>query len=259
MGDKIKLNHHSASVLPYNIDKNGDLQFILEQKDPAYKKPFFDSGVNFEGGNREKGVHTDISPEATVKREIREEFWDMYEASESLNALLGQEFIVKEPKTAGKYDEKSVQRLKQAVPIFIKGMNYAGDYIMTVNAPITKTPLVYASSIFLKKLSEEEFKAMEELIKEFDGKLTTDNLKWGSRITAVSLRQINEQNIKCAWGYCGIINSLLRKGQLPSQPTNIIRPLTLVENIELTLTENFPKGIPNYDVYEKTYEYLVKK
>ncbi len=76
----IELNHHSASILPYHLDLEDRLNFVLERKSPDYKKPFFDNALNFFGGNWEKGKYNEKSPEETVSREIKEEFWISYEA-----------------------------------------------------------------------------------------------------------------------------------------------------------------------------------
>jgi len=265
MGEKIVLNHHSAAIIPFFIDDKGDLHFVFEHKDPGYKKPFFDDGLNGEGGNYEKGVHKDASPKVTVVREVSEEFWAAYEAPESLNALLGQEFIAREPQVVAKYDDKSVKRLKQAVPILTAGMKYAGSYIMTVQPPITKTELRYGSSIFVKELSKDESGELEAMVKEFDGKLTTDNLKWGSKISVVSLRQINERNMKFAWGYCSVVNSLLRNECLPRQPVGVIRPLSLVQVADMPHLDAAPglrdaNSVPTYESFENAnYAYFVKQ
>jgi hypothetical protein len=261
MGDKIQLNHHSAAVIPFFLGDKGDIHFVFEQKDPAYKKPFFDGALNGEGGNFEKGVHTDKSPEMTLMREVREEFWDAYEAPESLNALLGQEFLTREPQVAVKYDDKSVKRLKGAMILLTERMKYSESYIMTVQPPITKTELKYGSSIFVKQLSKEERSELEAMIKDFDGKLTTDNLKWGSKIGIFSLKDINEKNMKFSWGYCGVINMLLRREYLPRQPMGVIRPLNLVQMESMSTTVDFlvKPGVPSYESFEMAHEYLVKQ
>jgi len=68
-----ELNHHSTGLLPYHINSQGSLEFVLEQKDPDFKKPYFDNGLNFLGGNWMKKDHEDKSPKETLIREIKEE------------------------------------------------------------------------------------------------------------------------------------------------------------------------------------------
>src|SRR3989338_6597587 len=95
---RITLNHHSASVLPYFWASEGDLIFILEQKDPGYMNPYFNKGLTFLGGNWESKKHAaDKSPEDTLKRELEEEFFLRGEEPESLAALIGGEVLAKNP------------------------------------------------------------------------------------------------------------------------------------------------------------------
>jgi len=256
MGEVIKLNHHSAAVLPYHLDLEGRLHFVLEQKDPKYKAPYFDNGLNFLGGNWEKGVNTDLSPKDVVERETPEEFWDKYEAPESLNSLLGQEFLKREPEVMVKYDLKSVERIKQVGKIVGSSLGYAGNYIVRVLPPITKSELVYGSSIFTRVLSEQEFKTICDVAQEFEGRLTTDNLKWGSKTVVVTLDDINHKNRKFSWGYCNMVNMMFQHSFLPKQPCGVARPLNLVkiEGMPLPLqAETFE------DIEKEGYAYLEKK
>ncbi len=262
------VNHHSAGVLPFFVHPKDGLTFILEQKDAKYKAPFFDNGLNFAGGNREKGVHDDFSPEDTARREISEEFWKAYEAPESLNDLLGEKFIASEPDVVKKYDSGSIARIKQVVPVFLDGMKHAADYLMTVHPPITRDPLKYGSTIFTKQLSEGEFGSLVDLIVEFDGKLTTDNLKWGSKIVAVSLKEINAKNLKFSWGYCQVMNDLLISGKLPVQKHDdgVLRPLANfvdAERIYRSGQNETSTGCGTYEQFESSsggqLTYLVKQ
>jgi len=228
MGEVITLNHHSAAVLPVHVDLEGAVHLLLEEKDKDYKAPFFDMGLNFLGGNWEKGVNTDESPRMLILRELVEEFWGLFEPTESLNNLLGEDFLKREPEVAAKYDYASVQKIKQITDIIIADMRLAGNYIMRVQPPITKEELAYGSTIFTAGLNAEKFKAIEAILREFDGKITTDNLKWGSRIVAITLKEINQNNRKFSWGYCNIVNELMKVGYSFLQP-GVIRPLNLIK------------------------------
>ncbi len=254
-------NHHSASVLPYHVDAQGTLRFVTEQKDPQFKEPFFNAGHIFQGGNFEKGIHFDKSPLETLEREVREEYWLAFEDPRSLNDLHGQEFMTREPNLAAKYEAKSIARIKRAVPILLNDVKHANDYSVTVNPPIVKAPQTYGATVFVKELSTAEFGELEALIKEFDGRLTTDNLKWGSRISINSVRDLNSRNEKFAWGYDKIINDLLKRHRLPQQPFGIVREMTLVNVEELNYwQEQASPGVLTYALLEKSgYQYLDKK
>ncbi|MBU4493035.1 MAG: hypothetical protein KKA61_01570 [Nanoarchaeota archaeon] len=222
MKKSIILNHHAASLLAYYVDPKKGLHFILEQKDPGYKPPYFDNGLNFIGGNWKKGVNEDKSPEELVRREINEEFWDKYEAPESLNELLGEKFLKREPGVIVKYNNESVQRIKSVGKILDEGASYTTDYIVKISPSITKN--TYGLTAFTNQLSKGEFETIETIIDEFKGKLITDNIKWGSKIVSVTLDEINEDNKKFAWGYGRILNDLIKSYINPSS-VGVIRPL----------------------------------
>ena len=242
MAEIITLNHHSAAVLPFHVDLEDTVHLILEEKDKGYKPPFFDSGLNFLGGNWEKGVHQDKTPRELVCREINEEFWSKFEATESLNALLGQKFLDSEPEVAAKYDQASIQKIRQIGALITADMRYAGNYIIKVQPPITKTELVYGSTIFTTGLDSEKFKTVEAILKEFDGKVTTDNLKWGSRVVSVTLKEINQKNTKFSWHYCHIVNELMNSGYSFLKP-GVIRTLNLVQVSKMNYVP--PEGSPD--------------
>ena len=253
------LNHHAASLLSYYVDPEKGLHFILEQKDPDYKPPFFDNGLNFIGGNWKKGFNIDKSPEELAHREINEEFWDKYEAPESLNELLGEKFLKREPGVIVKYNNESVQRIKSVGKILDEGASYTTDYIVKIYPPITKNVLTYGLTAFTKKLSKEEFETIETVIDEFDGKLITDNLKWGSKIVSVSLDEINKQNKEFAWGYGIILNDLI-KSDIDTSSTGVIRPLNLIKVKKIKYpaeAERTKSGCPTFNGFESIgYEYV---
>jgi hypothetical protein len=256
------LNHHSASVLPYYQDPEGILRVVLERKDPCYKPPFFDSGFTFIGGNWQKGVNDDKSPEEVVLREIDEEFWMRYEAPEWLNQLLGEAFLKQEPFIVAKYSQKAVNSIKAVRDVLYQGLRHAADFEVTVNPPVTKKPLVYGTSIFAKELSQDEFSTIEDVIAEFEGVVTTDNLVWGGRLMAVSLADINQQNMKFAWGYDHIMNSLLGTG-LPPQQQCVFRTLDLVSVKKMAYAKDVERsasGCPTFDGFESLgYKYSSKQ
>lgn len=254
----IKLNHHAGVVLPYHLDAEGTLHFILEQKDPGYKAPFFDNALNFLGGNWQKGVHDDKTPDEVAIREVEEEFWVRHEPAESLNELLGQDFLQHEPEVLGRYNLQTAQRIQQAGRMLTEDIQYADSYLVDISPPICDPKLSYGLSVFTCPLSEEEFGTIEDLLTHFDGKLTTDNLRWGSRIVSISLPEINQDNRKFSWAYDKVMNSMFENGLLPAQPVGVLRELSLVDVKPVFYFEPMEKselGCPTFQALEGIYEY----
>ncbi len=234
MEKSIILNHHAASLLSYYVDPEKGLHFILEQKDPGYKPPYFDKGLNFIGGNWKKGVNKDKSPKELVRREIEEEFWRRDEPIEYLNELLGEKFLKTEViKEKAKYegDDKPLQRINLVGKILEDGAIYTTDYIVKIPPRITKNTLTYGLTAFINKLSKEEFETIETIINDYNGELTTDNKNHKSKIVSVTLDEINGINgntKKFAWGYGLILNDLIKSYINPSS-IGVIRPINLIK------------------------------
>jgi len=227
-----ELNHHSAAVLPYYVE--GDtIHFLLERKDPGYKPPYFDNGLNFLGGNRQD---VDTSPKELATREVQEEFRKRKEGEESLNKLLGQQFTDESQEEAPQsYDEATTERIKGVIPRVLDSMRYQGSYIISVHPPITKDVLRYGATVFTKELSGEEFGYLSNLVRDLDGKLTPDNIKYDSSTVVTSLDEINRDNMKFAWGYDHILNGLASKGIFLIQSVGV----QLMEESRLRGVEKF--------------------
>ena len=260
MNQIINLNHHAAAVLPYFIDSKGIFHFIFEQKDPNYKVPFFDNGLNFMGGNWQKGAFSDISPEETVQREVNQEFWNQYETPESLNELLGEKFLEAEPLVGTQYDDEAIQRIKIAGQMLMEDVHHSSHFIMQIHPPIMKSSLSYGLTVFVKSLSSEAHNSIESIIDEYNGKLTTDNLKWGSKIVSVSLEDINRQNTKFSWGYDQVLSTLLRES--PVENDGVIRTLGFIDLREMDVPAEIERtklGTPTYRGFESIgFQYLEK-
>jgi hypothetical protein len=257
-----QLNHHSAAVLPFHFGENG-LTFVLEQKDPKFKPPYFDNAFCFLGGNWQKGEHTDSSPIQTLSREVREEFWQQYEAPESLNALLGEEFLQREPDVIARYSSQEVNRIKEMSNLLLTGARHVVDYVFTINPPIMKTPLVAGSSIFLKELTREELQTIEGLVLEFQGRLTTDNLRRGSQTAVTSLDKINARASKFAYQYDHILKDLLGNELASYAPVGILR--TIDPKLISVRRVSYPQDIgfnssegPSYHDLEQMFEFKQK-
>ncbi len=251
------LNHHSATVLPYHLDNQGRLHFVLEQKDPKYKPPFFDNGLNFFGGNWEASKNpNEISPEETAIREIREEFWQQYESPESLNDLLGQDFVDKQPNLRESYGKQSLDTIKEIGRTIVGDIKHAGDYIMRVRKPIVRDDVLsYGLTVFTKALSESKLIRIIGITEMFRGKLTKDNIKWGSKTRVLRLDEINANPAKFAWGYDQVMNDLLERRVLPGEGLGVIRPLSLVsaERVQYPNGEERTfSGSPTYQGFRRT-------
>jgi len=253
MQQKIKFNHHAAAVLPYYLNKERGLCFVLEQKGPDYMIPYFNNGLCLLGGNWQKGIHTEQSPEGTMIREVYEEFWNRAEEDDSLNDLIGEKVVKRQPELIDKYDKAAIQRIQQIGEMFVNGVRYAADYIVSINPPILENVLTAGFSIFARELSDNEFKGVENIIDEFDGKLTTDNLKWGGRTVCVYLDEINSENMKFTWSYDHMVNDMLGS-ELPAQEPKIIRTLGLVGAERIQLPQGIDiseSGCPTYESFKK--------
>lgn len=252
------LKHHCATILPF-YRKNDDIYFLLEQKDPKFRPPYFENGLNFLGGNWLKDK--DNSPLDILAREISEEFYLTNEPEESLNELLGQEFLKDESKRAlvvASHTKERLGRVQQLGGSLLTQVTYAMSFVVTVRPPISKGDnLEYGASIFLKELSENEFSGMEALLSEFDGKVSTDNLKFGGKTVLVSLNDINTSNRKFSWGYDHIVNALVDNGYLPSHKDGVLRPLKLVsvDGLGTSNCECDSNGVPTFAGLKALYTY----
>lgn len=246
--EKILLNHHAGVVLPYYRDEEGMLHFIMEQKSADYKPPYFDKGLNFIGGN---WMAQDNSPRGTVDRELAEEFRKIEEGPESLNGLLGGEkFLEREAEVQSEEDVAAVENIQHFGETISKMMGHCADYVVEVHPPIREEVLRYGVSVFLNKISEIDYPRIEEIIAEYDGKLTTDCINRGGRIVSVTADGINMENTKFAWGYDHILNRLLAfDGGFPMGEVGVNRTLSLVRVSPMELHPIGAKG-PSYEEIE---------
>ncbi len=221
---KQELNHHSAALLPYYVSATGTLHFVFERKDPKFRAPYFDRGLNFLGGN---SLPQDVSTLDLLHRELSEEFWHIDEPQESLNALLGQAFIDEHPDVVDRFSVHDVNKIQEISTCILRDAVYAGTYERRIPPPIMKTELVHTGSIYVKRLDALEFKLIEDLLSQYGNKITPDNLRWGSTVEIATLEDINQHAQKFAWGYCGLLNDLLQRGFFPSDE-RVLRPLSLI-------------------------------
>ena len=264
---KANLKTHAGVVLPYHVDGNRDLHFVFERKDPGFKIPFFDNGLNFLGGNYQKGgKYTDASPEDTAVREIREEFGILEEdIDESYEKLTGQSFESWQ-RTQQTSENLRLDITKRFGNILSNDLKYVGaDFIASIHSPLVKTDFQYAIAVFLRSLSQEEFGFISSNIADLEGRVTTDNLKWGSRTEVIPYSRINQTPEKFSWGYDQIMNYLIERSLLPlaSGSLPVIRPLSRsfleVNPMEYSSDiERTAKGVPTFRGFEQEgYNYIL--
>lgn len=203
-------NHHSASVLPVYVDNYGNLNFLLEEKDPGYKEPYFNQGAVFFGGNWEKRKeYEDRSPKETLIREIEEEFRRIEDPLESLNELVGEDFISETKDNYQKQDfsKRDKERVWSVGKLILRNLKHRANYEVTVRPPIMKeSDLVYGSSVFISPLSKKGYEHTKSVIEQYDGAITPDNVEWGSRTFFWNPKEDNPA--KFAWGYDQILHNL---------------------------------------------------
>lgn len=258
------LNHHGAIGINYHIDDAGITHIIFEQTDETYNPPYFDESLKCLGGNWEKGAnYSDKSPEDTYYREIREEFWEKKEEQESSGGFYNQNFINKKNPSNTKYNKRAIDDIKQIPKILLENVEHCADYVVTLQPPITKDTLKHGLTVFQRELDESEFNKITKIIDEYNGALTTDNLKWGSKIVCMTIDEINEYKIKTAGGQNLIINNLITSKILPDNEKINIRPnvknLINISRIKYPsdgeLTES---GCPTFKGFEDMgYRYLI--
>jgi hypothetical protein len=257
----MKLNHHSATVLPFHVDERGVFHGIFERKSADYRPPFFDNALNFIGGNSQVG---DASPRAVKTRELEEEFWQIYEPEESLNKMLGQEFINEKPHVVAVYDPAAIRTLQHLGDLLHKDAQHAGDYFVRTVSPITKGELIYAGTVFVKQLQTPEFReARDIIVNEFVGRVTTDNVRRGSLTEVLSRDEINLGNRKFSWGYDIVTNQLMRTGVIPQQEYGVLRSMAVLVDdleskpiapIEVVWTPGGERGFSDFVAMGHTYK-----
>ncbi len=210
------LKFHSAGIFPYAFPKDKKITFLFEMKSEDYIPPFFNNGLGFLGGNRDA---KDESPERTLERELNEEFHIICEdEEESLNELLGEEVLQERHIPFNmNYDKKTIEDIKRVPSILLERKIYVGSYLATFSPPLAgiKREIRGIESIFIKELSQEEYLFVNTLLKKTEGKITTDNLKFGGKTLFASLDDINENKYKFSWDCGYIINDILKKGKVP--------------------------------------------
>lgn len=196
----IVFNHNAGVVLPYHLDQEGTLKFLFEQKDPKFKPPYLDNALCFLGGNWQKGIHPDTSPEETARRRVLEEFWINNGDNEEINFP---------------YSSETLARVQDIGRMVMQGLEYGMDFGVTHVPPLEKEDFSCTYTVFLRQLSDDKYAAIERVLLECEGKVTTDNGRHDSRIVLVTLDEAADPaQRKFSWGYDHVLNALLQAGKL---------------------------------------------
>ena len=249
------MNFYSSGILPYHFIDKG-IAFLFERKSDDYVPPFFNNSLGLLGGNR--GNTEDKSPEEVLERELKEEFHILEEGKESLNELIGQGILQEEehaPRILN-YDKGTIEDIKRMPSVLLEGKVYTESYFVRFFPPLggIEKEVKGIESVFTKKLSHEEYLFIAGLLKKTNGRITTDNLKFGGKTLFASLEEINDNRYKFSWCIDQIIRDLLKKGKIPVPPGYpiAIRSLDGIEIESIPTTEN-----PRFREFENmglTYE-----
>ncbi len=253
MTENIELNHQSATVLPYYVGDDGKIWIVLERKDPEFKKDYFNSALNFIGGNWfPNGTYRDLSPEDTLYRNIKDEFGLPSPGKDGLDIGLRDNSYDKEPETKETLPE-DIQKIGE---ILIDEPTYQKTYQVFVDHPEIKENLVYGSSIFYRQLDKDQYEQIKSTIKKYEGTITTDNVLRGSKLEIMPLEGI--KNEKFAWGYDQILNELMH-AQTDIKVENIPLKDSIKVNVMLNRIPGKIKltdGCPTYnDIENAGYSY----
>ena len=246
----INLNFQCSGILPYYPSGNKRITFLFEMKSEDYVPPFFNNSLCFLGGNR--GNKKDKSPEAVLERELNEEFHILDEdEEESLNDLIGQEVLKNQqgsPHTLN-YDEKTIEDIRRIPSVLLEEKIYAESYLVTFFPPFggIKRKVKGIESIFVKELSSEEYLFVDNLLKKTDGRVTTDNLKFGGKTLFASLEELNDNRYKFAWDCGQMVTDILKREKvpIPLRYPIAIKSLDGVEIKPIHTTEN-----PTFEEFE---------
>jgi len=199
-----KLTHHRVNTIPYFIHPEKGLVFLFERKDPEFKPPFQERGLNGIGGNF-FGDMNHLSPQETIDIEIKEEFWLSQEGRESYGDI-----------TNGAFEDTSkegyvIQPTKERVGIarkiggIILSPKYSFTAVETYQPPFSKNVSSNAVTVFTQKLSEEEAVYINKSLKENNFVMRTDDHKYeGTQTRMISLGKINGEkgySPKFSWAF----------------------------------------------------------
>ncbi len=258
----ICLNHHSAVVVPFVRTAQGGLNLLFEQKDSRFNPPYFDNGLCFIGGNWQRNKHRDLTAVDTLKREVSEEYWLITEESESLHQLIGENLTREISEDCSPYPERQLAKIRHAARTLLKSPMHAADLVVKISPPIVNEDLVYGLTVFTNELEEAEYENWRRLLEEFNGKVTTDNLRWGSLITDKSLAEILTDNRqKFAYGYDHVLNYLLHSnafGDIETTNLEVLQHRTAIQVRGLEYAPEVEKVEKGIGIGTPTYESLSK-
>jgi len=252
----VELGWHASNLFAYHIDdKAGEVTYFLDQKDPKFKVPYFNSGLNAPGGNYVKGRHDFHSPDELLRREIAEEFYAVHEEDEGLGfAFKG------DPKKEGSKESHSgvnMERISRVVPMLLNGVRYVGSVVTQYNFPTLRLVEPAAStSLYAKELSADEYQVLSALVDEFRGGLSTDALKWGGANRFVPTKDFPTSKFAYDAGHKFL--ELFNRGLLPRPEGHLVLPAVVGARItqfigpDVSLEEKLKTdlGTPTFEAFE---------
>lgn len=240
----MEINNFSSHVVPY-YSSNGNIALVLERKSPEYNAPYFNSALSLFGG---VSKNEDGCAHSSLERELREEFWLLPDVDVTLD--MGIEFNVEKSASSDSLDEKSKLEVQRIGKILMSNVIYVSDFIFGVKPPVNKKDINICVSVFLRELSLDELLYITNVQGKNNGKVTPDNLRWGSTTEVLTINQINRTNDRFAWGFDKVINHLISQNHIESNFL-VANVLDFVSVRPFTYTGLLERESPKFSEYER--------
>lgn len=207
---KHKINHHTSSAIIFNQEMN---RFLFGMYDNTYPFEKFRNAINFIGGNYSY-KHKDISPLATLKREISEEF-SCINSDKEYDSLFNKliKNVPKFEQTARRFaSEKDMKLIRKNI---ISGIVPFND-ILAKNLDMGNNNFIdVIFSVYLSRISDKVFDIIHKNIN--DGKsLTNEGL-----LKIVSLEELKKGSVPRAWAAQGILSIFFIREGIYTEDYNI--------------------------------------
>ncbi|MFH1358674.1 MAG: hypothetical protein ABIH37_02200 [archaeon] len=233
---KTKIHHHYAATI---VKPNTGCDFFLVKYDATYPIEFLRGRANLLGGNAST---EDISPQATLERNIRAKFSTKESGNAPLLDLvahLGSVPICDTPIRKTSSGEGKKERIREAI---LTGLRPYEDYMLTVpclNEEGYKPPMIF--SCFLTTLDPIDFNLIREYHREH-GTLLNIGESWIYR-----LNDLTEENPLTAWATGIAIGDFMKVSKPIPNPDHVLiehlgPPRELYRAYTKEFDYDFPEG-----------------
>ena len=209
-------NNHASVVFPFYREANGVPIIFWERKDPNFGA--FPHGLCAIGGNHNKGIDADASPDDTFVRDTARDFW-MFKGVQTLTseALLGGHDPAElSDLTDFPHDANTLGRVQDIGRILTRGRGNVGTYAVQHHAPVTDRDDFYClHTAYTRELTRGEFGYIQETLGLDSlpafGQVTRDN-QYGGNLMGLNVGVINSDEMLVSWGWEQVVNDLLQQG-----------------------------------------------